>query len=62
MAPNPFESTEDEPLTWNNLSDLSIRETDYDGHSQVSVDECPKCAAIVMTRIRTKHEAVCWNG
>jgi hypothetical protein len=27
----------------------------------IRVDECPKCAAMVRTENRTRHETVCWN-
>lgn len=40
---------------------IELVETDAVGTSSVSGDECPRCAAIVRTLNRAKHEAVCWG-
>ena len=46
---------------WTTTEHMAVWEHDYDGDSPVSVDECPRCAAIVRTENRPKHEVVCWG-
>lgn len=49
----------DETWKWPEYGELLILDGGLD--HRTSVDECPKCAAIVLTENRTKHEAVCWG-
>lgn len=45
---------------WDNLATLLILDDNLD--HRVQVDECPKCAAIIRTENRQRHERVCWYG
>lgn len=44
---------------WPRYDEYLILDGSLDSRAQV--DECPRCAAIVRTVSRAKHEAVCWG-
>lgn len=44
---------------WPPHDELLILDGSLDTRTQV--DECPKCAAIVRSESRNKHEAACWG-
>lgn len=55
MVSDPFEWER----KWPRYDEYLILDGSLD--SRVQVDECPRCAAIVRTENRLKHEAVCWG-
>lgn len=56
---NPFEPTQS-VYEWATFDEYMILDGGLD--SRACVDECPKCAALVLHSNREKHEGVCWHG